>query len=480
LTGRIIFWFRKDLRLTDNPALSAAIASGKELVSLYTLDDETPGQWAMGGASRWWLRHSLAALRTELAQIGAPLVLRRGPALRIVPNVAEEAGADAVYFTRSYTPYDTALERELAETLARRNIGFHRYGGNLLFEPERLQTKEGRPYKVFTPFYRAALAAMGELTPAKAPTVVPAAPDDFPSDTLDSWDLTPSKPDWADGLREAWTPGEAGAQERLSSFLGESIRSYVEGRDLPGHEGTSRLSPHLHFGEISPRQCWHQTQHRLAANGHGGEAGATAFLRELIWREFSAHLLHHFPDLPEKPLRPEFARFPWARDEAALLAWQKGLTGYPIVDAGMRQLWRTGWMHNRVRMIAASFLIKDLLIPWQEGAAWFWDTLVDADLANNSASWQWVAGSGADAAPFFRIFNPVTQGEKFDAGGAYVRAWVPEIASLPDKFLHRPWEAPEQERARAGIGLGKTYPHPIVDHALARKRALEAFKELKA
>jgi deoxyribodipyrimidine photo-lyase len=288
----------------------------------------------------------------------------------------------------------------------------------------------------------------------------------------------PSKPDWAGGLRDAWQPGEAEARKRLTAFLDGPIGDYAVLRDRPDLAATSRLSPHLHFGEISPAQCWHAASIK---SGKGEAKGAGTFLRELVWREFSYHLLFHNPDLPDAPFRREFAAFPWARDHGDMLRdWQLGRTGYPIVDAGMRELWTTGWMHNRVRMIAASFLIKNLMIPWQAGEAWFWDTLVDADLANNAASWQWVAGSGADAAPYFRIFNPVTQGLKFDPDGAYVRRWVPELSRLAAPDIHCPWESPATVLAAAGVRLGKTYPHPIVDHRAARLRALEAYEHVKA
>ena len=480
MTSPVLLWFQQDLRLGDNRALAAAVASGRPILPCYILDDETPGAWALGGASRWWLHHSLSALAQDLEQRGSRLVLRRGGTKQALEELVEASGATAVYFTRRYEPAARALEQAVADDLKTRGIEVKRFAGSLLLEPEAVATKEGLPYKVFTPFYKACLERL-ELGagPPKVPTQIP-LPEALPtSDRLSDWTLLPTKPDWAAGLRETWKPGEAAAQERLESFLDEAVGAYGTERDRPDREGTSRLSPHLHFGELSPRLCWQRTQPSLEMNGHRGDAGATAFLRELIWREFSTHLLFHWPDLPESPFRPDFARFPWRENTAQLEAWQRGRTGYPIVDAGMRQLWHTGWMHNRVRMVVASFLVKHLLIPWQAGAAWFWDTLVDADLANNAASWQWVAGCGADAAPYFRIFNPMTQGRKFDPEGHYVRRWVPELARLPSEHIHEPWSAPADVLATAGVTLDQDYPGPVVDHAAARKRALAAFEELK-
>ncbi len=446
---------------------------------VYILDEKTPGRWAPGGASRWWLHESLKALAQKLAAVGGRLTLRRGAALDLLPALVDETGATAIFLTRCYEPYAADLERKLADLLRAKHVDCRRFGGNLLFEPEALATKSGLPYRVFTPFYKACLNLPRPNPPLTAPTGLGAPPDLPPTDRLADWRLLPDRPDWAGGLRESWRPGEAGARRRLETFLENAISEYKDLRDRPDRTGTSRLSPHLHFGEISPRQCWHLVSAVVQSSGGKGDGGAQAFLRELIWREFSYHLLHHWPDLPEKPFRREFADFPWAEDRSKLSTWQKGSTGYPIVDAGLRELWHCGWMHNRVRMIVASFLVKDLLIPWQDGAAWFWDTLVDADLANNSASWQWVAGCGADAAPYFRIFNPVLQGRKFDPDGVYVRRWIPELAGLPNASIHEPWQADQHDLRRAGVTLGKTYPRPMVDHAAARKRALTALEDMK-
>ena len=477
----ILLWFRQDLRLVDHRALAAALAAGRSIIPVYILDDVTPGAWRMGGASRWWLHKSLAALGRDLESLGSRLVLRQGACVEVLEALAAETGAEVVYATRCYEPWARKLEEDVAARLESRGRTFRRFAGGLLFEPEVPTTKAGDPFKVFTPFYKACLALDPPKPPLPRPTEKLPEPEGWPAgDDLDDWALLPTKPDWAGGFRVTWEPGETGALARLERFLDEAMAGYCDKRDLPAAEGTSRLSPHLHFGEISPHCCWHAVEERLAAAVDGrGERGGRSFLRELVWREFSYHLLFHWPDLPEVAFRPEFEKFPWDEDEAALKAWQRGKTGYPIVDAGMSELWQTGWMHNRVRMIVASFLIKDLMIPWQVGEKWFWDTLVDADLANNAASWQWVAGSGADAAPYFRVFNPILQGKKFDLKGAYVRRYVPELARLADEYLHAPWEAPQASLAAAGIELGRTYPMPIVDHGKARTRALQAYEAVK-
>ncbi|MFN4141842.1 cryptochrome/photolyase family protein [Aestuariivirga sp.] len=467
-----LMWFRQDLRLADNAALTAAAAAGP-VISLFILDDETPGEWRFGSASRWWLHRSLEALGTRL-----PLVLRRGRPEHVIGDVLALTGASSVHFTRDYAPWSGPLERRVKDACEGAGAACHRYAGFLLHEPEAIRNGAGDPYRVYTPFSKACFAA-GEARPQKPVPEFAAWQGKIRSERLEDWGLLPVEPDWAAGFRDHWTPGEAGAEARLEAFIAQGLALYADERDRPDREATSRLSPHLHFGEVSPAQCWHAVRRAQFADPARLDRGAEKFLKELLWREFSYHLLHHWPSIPEKPFRPEFADFPWSGNPGALRAWQRGQTGYPIVDAGMRELWATGIMHNRVRMIAASFLIKDLLIPWQEGERWFWDTLVDADLASNAASWQWVAGSGADAAPYFRIFNPVLQGEKFDPRGDYVRRWVPELSRLPDPFIHRPWEAPQPVLAEAGVELGQNYPHPIVDHGQARDRALAAFQEIK-
>ncbi len=467
-----VYWLRQDLRLTDNAALTAAAARGP-VIFLFVLDDETPGDWTWGGASRWWLHRSLQSLGKTV-----PLSLRRGRADQVIAEVLAETGAGSIHFTRDYAPWSAALEQRVKAAAEARGATCHRYGGFLLHEPESIRNGTGEPYRVYTPFSKACFAA-GEPKPLKPAPSFTAWKGQVTSETLESLRLLPTRPNWAVGFEAHWTPGEEGARQRLAAFIDGRLEDYADERDRPDREATSQLSPHLHFGEISPAQVWHAVRARQIEVGGRLDKAAEKFLKEVLWREFSYHLLHHWPSLPDQPFRPEFAGFPWQANDTALKAWQQGRTGYPIVDAGMRELWATGIMHNRVRMITASFLIKDLLIPWQEGERWFWDTLVDADIGNNAASWQWVAGCGADAAPYFRIFNPVLQGEKFDPQGAYVRKWVPELSRLPGEFIHKPWEASRLVLNAAGVELGKDYPHPVVDHGAARERALKAFEEIK-
>ena len=472
-------WFRSDLRLSDNPALSAAIARGEPVVPFFVLDDADAGAWAQGGASRWWLHGSLERLSKDLESRGSRLILRRGPAEAVLEALVAETKASAVFWNRRYEPWATKRDARIKEDLSLRGLSAQSFNAALLCEPWDISTRHGTPYRVFTPFRRALYSS--ELNPVDTapPRYIP-APQTFPkSDDLASWRLRPKRPDWAGGLRKIWQPGEAGAVERLTLFLEGPLQAYHEKRDVPGVEGTSRLSAHLHFGEISPHRIVDAVRARtFSLTGNPTAHWSEVFLSEIAWREFSYHLLFHFPHLPVDPLRPEFARFPWADDQKALQSWQQGMTGYPIVDAGMRELWTTGWMHNRVRMIVASFLVKDLLLPWRLGEEWFWDTLVDADLANNAASWQWVAGCGADAAPYFRVFNPRLQSEKFDAHALYIKRWVPELAKLPNELIHAPWRAQPLELSNAGIVLGRNYPLPIIDHGYARSRALAAFKRI--
>lgn len=470
----VLLWFRQDLRLTDNPALAAAMASGRRIVAAFVLDRETPGRWEPGAASLWWLHHSLGALARALAARGGSLVLRRGREVDVIPRLVEETGAVAVHAGRRYEPWGRESDAAVTAVLRQRGVPIHGATTALLFEPWSVRTRAGGSFGAYTPFARACFAAGPPPRLIAAPERIPVPRDLPPSDRIEDWGLLPRKPDWAGGLRETWSPGEEGAAARLDRFVRSQLAEYGMVRNRPDLEATSGLSPYLHWGEISARHVWHAAQ----AAGVSGKHGSEAFVKELLWREFSYHLLWHRPELPEEPLREAFSRFPWRNDAKALRAWQRGHTGYPIVDAGMRQLWHTGWMHNRVRMIVASFLIKHLLLPWQEGEAWFWDTLVDADLASNSASWQWVAGSGIDAAPYFRIFNPVLQGTTFDPNGAYVRRWVPELARLPTSMIHAPWKAAPIELGDVGVALGRTYPNPIVDHAAARARALAALESI--
>jgi deoxyribodipyrimidine photo-lyase len=472
-----IVWFRQDLRLTDNPALSAAAAQGR-VVPVFIWSPEEEGAWTPGSASRWWLHQSLRSLAESLARLGSRLVLRRGSALPTLLELVRQTGAQAVYWNRRYEPAIVQRDATVKEQLRAAGLHVESYNASLLFEPWQIRNKQDRPFQVYTPFWNAcrSFAPLPDK-PLPAPLRLP-APDglnDLPSLSLDALQLEPTI-DWAAAMRRYWQPGEEGATRRLEAFLAQPIDAYDTARDRPDLDGTSSLSPHLHFGEISPRTIWH----RICPVGRATEVrgGREVYLKELVWREFAYHLLYHFPHTTDQPLRSEYAAFPYRTDPAGLRAWQRGQTGYPMVDAGMRQLWQLGWMHNRVRMIVASFLVKHQLLPWQAGARWFWDTLVDADLASNTLGWQWVAGCGADAAPYFRIFNPVSQGEKFDPQGDYVRRWVPELARLPTKYLHKPWEAPACVLSDAGVRLGETYPAPIVDHATARERALAALATL--
>jgi deoxyribodipyrimidine photo-lyase len=474
-----IVWFRRDLRISDNPALSAAVAGGAPVVPVHIIDSEEEGGYPAGGASQWWLRQSLIELDHALRGVGSRLVIRQGPSRQVLREIAGQTGASRVYWNRIYEPAAAKRAAEVAQGLADGGWKTETFNGSLLFEPGDVRTSGGGPYRVFTPFWNKCRSLSEPSSPRKAPKALPGPPS-WP-DSLAPGDVgREAGPARSGELRMIGRPGEKAAAAMLARFLDEGIAGYPENRDRPDLPGTSRLSPYLHFGEISPRQVWHAVGARTVSDpSRGVERGAEAFLRQLGWREFAHHLLHHFPDTPEAPLREEYAAFPWRYDKRELAAWQRGETGYPLVDAGMRELLGTGWMHNRVRMIVASFLVKDLLLPWQEGARWFLDTLLDADLANNTLGWQWVAGCGADAAPFFRVFNPVGQGKKYDPKGDYVSRWVPELAALPAKWIHCPWQAPGEVLSGAGVTLGKTYPQPMVDHGAARERAIKAYKSLK-
>jgi deoxyribodipyrimidine photo-lyase len=476
-----LVWFRQDLRLQDNPALHAALARGGAVVPVYIWDEAGEGLWRPGGASRSWLHHSLSALELSLRERASRLIIARGQALPVLQSLIKATGADAVYWGRRYEPEAIARDKAVKAALSAAGVEAKSFNHALLFEPHAVANKQGGPFQVFTPFWRHCLTLpVPDETVLRVKTF--SSPASWPP-SLEIRELA-LRPDiaWDAGFYEVWQPGEAGARKRLTDFLAKRVDGYESGRDRPGENGVSMLSPHLHFGEISPRQIWRAARELGKDSGvFPSSKGAQKFLAEVGWREFAHHLLYHFPQTPERPLREDFERFPWAGDPNGrkLKAWQRGLTGYPMVDAGMRQLWQTGWMHNRVRMIVGSFLVKHLRLPWTAGAAWFWDTLVDADLASNTLGWQWISGCGADAAPYFRVFAPVLQGEKFDGEGDYVRRWVPEIAKLPNAFLHKPWEAPAEVLARAGVELGKTYPRPIVDHKEARDAALAAFQALK-
>jgi deoxyribodipyrimidine photo-lyase len=476
-----IVWFRQDLRLQDNAALAEALTRGGAVVPVYIWDEEGERRWGMGGASRWWLHQSLKALDASLRERESRLLVARGESVGELRRIVKATGAGAVYWNRRYEPAAIARDKVVKVSLAEDGLEAKSFNSALLFEPPTIVNKAGGPFQVFTPYWRHCLSLkMAEGIAVKAKRF-PALENWPASRTIEALGLLP-RVKWDAGFCEAWTPGEEGAKKRLTYFLAKLAPAYEETRDRPGVEGVSRLSPHLHFGEIGPRQIWAAAQAQAKETGvFPANAGVQKFLGELGWREFAHHLLYHFPDTPVKALREEFERFPWAGDPGGkkLEAWQRGMTGYPIVDAGMRELWATGWMHNRARMVVASFLVKHLRLSWTKGAAWFWDTLVDADLANNTLGWQWSAGCGADAAPYFRIFAPVLQGMKFDGDGVYVRKWIPELAKMPDRFLHAPWEAPDEVREKAGVVLGENYPCPVVDHKTARAEALEAFRVMR-
>lgn len=454
-----LVWFKNDLRLTDNPVLSAAAESGTPLILLYVLDERA------GAASRWWLHHSLRSLAHDIAVRGGQLVLRQGDPVEIITRLVEDYRVEQVHTCRAYEPFWRQADRRLDEELRALGCALYRHLSTSLFAPERMTTKTGRLFEVYTPFAKACFEAdipAGQLS----------APEDLSgpaiaSEDLGTWALLPTKPDWAGGLRAEWTPGETGAQARLEAFLAGPVHHYDRARDFPAQPGTSKLAPHIHFGEISPRLVWQ----RVRAKGDG--KGVETFLKELLWREFSLTQLWQHPTLRTDPIREIFRAFDWQNNETHLSAWQRGLTGIPIVDAGMRELWQTGWMHNRVRMICASYLVKHLLIPWQAGEQWFWETLCEADEAANGASWQWVAGCGADAAPYFRIFNPVLQGQKFDPDGTYVRRFVPELATLPQAYIHTPWEMP------AALRTQFHYPQPLILPAEGRQAALAAYARMQ-
>lgn len=458
-----LIWFRNDLRLIDHAAVAAAAEAGP-VVALYVLDDETPAHWRVGAAQRWWLHYSLAALGRDLAARGGALVLRRGAAGSVVPQVAAEIGAAAVHTLIHYEPWAKSQDTAVAKAVA-----LKRHHGALLAPPASVMAGNGGRYRIFTPWWRKLQEQMPPPRPDPAPEM--AFSPTPASDSLESWGLLPTKPDWS-GSFGVWMPGEAGAAARLESFI-RIAAGYDKGRNLPSQDGSSRLSPHLAHGEVSIRQLWHAIADAVPA------AQAEPYLRELGWRDFAANIVDQFPNHGDVPGRPSFDTLGFRDAPADLAAWQHGRTGYPIVDAGMRQMWAIGWMHNRVRMIAASFLVKHLLIDWRVGERWFWDCLVDADLGANSLGWQWVMGSGVDSSPFNRVFAPVTQSAKFDAAD-YIRQWVPELASLRDADIHAPWEAEPLMLRAAGVTLGRTYPHPIVGHAEGRARALAAYEAAKA
>jgi len=473
---RSILWFREDLRLDDNPALVEA-AKDSEVIPVFIWSEGS--NWPMGAASRWWLHHSLLSLDASLRLHGSRLILRKGNPLDELHAILRETGAQRICFNRRYTPFGLQQDAKVENALKNDRSDVHVFSNYLLFEPWTIKNKSGAPFRVFTPFWKACLAEHIHQRSCIAPSEWTSPPLWPKSLAIEDLALLP-KLNWANRWLEFWSPGERGAQSQLKHFIENAFFQYDQARDLPSVQGTSRLSAHLHFGEISVRKIW-DSIHQAAEKKQIAPATwqKSQFITELGWREFAYHLLHHFPETPHSPLKPAFDSFQWNENKDWQTAWQKGKTGFPIVDAGMRELWQTGWMHNRVRMITASFLVKDLLQPWQMGARWFWDTLVDADLASNTLGWQWSAGCGADAQPFFRIFNPVLQGEKFDADGTYVRKWVPELSKLPNVWIHKPWKAPDAVIQNAGVELENDYPRPIVRHEIAREVAMEALRKIK-
>ncbi len=475
----VIVWLRQDLRLADNDALAAAAARRVPVIPVYIWAPEEEDRWAPGTASRWWLSRSLARLDRSLRRLGSRLVLRSGPSLEALRDLVRSTGARALFWNRRYEPAAVARDAAVARTLETEGIEVRTFNSSLLFEPGSILNGSGGPYRVFTPFWNACLARMDLAKPAPAPRRL-RAPASWPrASKLERLPIE-SRTSRTRGFETFWEPGEEGAEAELQRFLAAAMEAYPGGRDRPGERATSRLSPHLHFGEIGPRRVARQVGSAVLESPAARAVPGEAFVRQIGWREFAYHLLHHFPESPERPLDASFDRIRWSSDEKALRAWQEGRTGFPMVDAGMRELLATGWMHNRVRMIVASFLVKDLLIPWQAGAAWFWDTLVDADLANNTLGWQWTAGCGADAAPFVRVFNPALQGRRFDPDGEYVRRFVPELSRLPAGRIHQPRSNGGRSQALPGMEEGYGYPEPIVDHADSRRRALEAYRRARS
>lgn len=473
-----ILWYRQDLRTADHDALLDACGRGS-VVPVFIWDPVGEGNWPCGGAQRWWIDRSLRMLHADLESRGSRLIIRTGDSATELLAVARECGAQRVHCSRRFEPAAMAQEEHAVQVLESAGVELARIGSNYLFDPFAIRSQTGTPYKVFTPFWRACLAQTAPDAPRPAPIQIP-APKKWPASiVVDALALKP-RIAWDAGLGQAWTPGEAGGLARLKAFVAGPIGEYSSQRDIPGVHGTSMLAAHLHYGEVGPRVAWHAAGNALRGRASEFVANGEKFRAELGWREFGTHVLANFPRTAEDPLRTDYRAFPWRTDPAQLRAWQRGQTGYPIVDAGMRQLWHTGWMHNRVRMVVASFLVKHLRINWIDGARWFWDTLVDADLASNTLGWQWAGGCGADAAPYFRIFNPMTQGKKFDPEGAYVRRWVPELAGVASDYIHEPWEAPPLALSMSGVTLGETYPYPIVNHAAARDAALKALSSISA
>jgi len=467
-----VVWFREDLRVSDQPALLAAVQRGNPVICLYILDTGGASDWSLGAASKWWLHFALLDLAEQLRERGASLLIRKGDSERILNEVIDNYEVDAVFLNRRYEPAIARRDAVIKAALVARGVSVESFNSALLFEPWEIRSKTGTAYKVYTPFFKMALSKGLPEVKGSVRRMSGVRLKADANEGVEALGLLPMVP-WDEGFYEEWNPTRNGAEIELGCFLEKTVSGYARTRDIPSLKGTSRMSPYLHFGQIGPREI----VNRLSVGGEG--SGEHVYLKELLWREFAYHVLFHFPDTPQKPLQKRFEAFAWRGDEMDLDAWKRGKTGYPIVDAGMRELWATGWMHNRVRMIVGSFLVKHLLLPWNQGARWFWECLVDADLASNTLGWQWIGGCGADAAPYFRIFNPMIQGAKFDPDGDYVRKWVPELKALPTKHLHAPWEATDSELSAAGIELGADYPHRIIEHKAGRDRALATFRCLK-
>jgi deoxyribodipyrimidine photo-lyase len=473
-----LVWLRRDLRLHDNPALYHAVLHQRQLIPVFIYAPQEEAPWPPGAASRWWLHGSLTALGAVLSASGSRLLVRSGDSLRELRRLIQETGAQAVYWNRLYEPPIIARDRGIEAALREAGLETRSFSAAVLIEPWTLARPDGQPYQVFSPFWKTCLQQLPPAPPLPRPRFFPAPPVWPDSVPLASLGLLP-RVAWYGGLAAAWQPGEAAAHARLAQFCERILPDYANTRDIPGKDGVSRLSPYLHWGELSPRQIWSAVSEATAGMPLSCPS-AEVYLRELGWREFAHYVLYHWPYTPEKPLQERFAAYPWRTDYDVLLrAWQQGHTGYPLVDAGMRELWHSGWLHNRVRMIAASFLAKNCRIPWQEGARWFWDTLVDADLANNTLGWQWTAGCGTDAAPYFRVFNPLRQGERFDADGSYVSRWIPELAPLAPNRVHRPWSVAAEEQRRIGFVPGRDYPLPVLDFAASRSEALAGYGRIK-
>jgi deoxyribodipyrimidine photo-lyase len=473
--GRALVWFRKDLRLADNPCLEAALRSGKEIIPVFIWNKEEGGAWSPGAAARWWLHQALASLGKDIGDLGGSLIFKKGKAEKILPQLAEDLEVDTLYFGRTYDPAGRATEQEVETAFTDRSVSLESFNTSLLQEPWEVKNGSGRPFQVFTPYWRKSRSGIYREPAEYSLTALSFSNLKSNEIGLEELELLP-KHDWHLKLSEHWDVSEKAAHKLIQRTADVITQSYATARNIPSKDGTSRLSPYLAWGLVSPRQI---CQAVLAADNEGGHRGENKYLVEIGWREFSYQLLYHFPHIADQPLREKYSTFPWLDDQKSLHAWQFGNTGYPMVDAGMRQLYETGWMHNRVRMVVASFLVKHLLISWQDGARWFWDTLVDADLASNTQGWQWAAGCGADAAPYFRIFNPITQGEKFDGKGEYARKWIPSLKELPGKWIFKPWEAPPDLLLVSDVFLGNNYPHPCVDHKEGRARALEALASIK-